>query len=59
MMKGIKKIIAVAAVFAAFAGFSAIADAADYLWLEAEDALTSGFSAEENNKASPEKFPLQ
>ena len=52
MMKGIKKIIAVAAVFAAFAGFSAIADAADYLWLEAEDALTSGFSAEENNKAS-------
>ncbi|MDD6484130.1 MAG: hypothetical protein PUF72_06095 [Clostridiales bacterium] len=52
MIKKIKTIIAAAAVFAAFAGASAIANAQDYLWLEAEDALTNGYSVEANDAAS-------
>lgn len=52
MIKKLKTIIAAAAVFAAFTGAATIANAEDYLWLEAEDALTYGYSEEENIAAS-------
>lgn len=52
MIKKLKTIIAAAAVFAAFAGASTIANAEDYLWLEAEEALTYGYSAQDNDAAS-------
>lgn len=52
MIKKLKTIIAAAAVFAAFAGASTIANAEDYLWLEAEEALTYGYSAQDNDTAS-------